>query len=199
MKYLNSYLSKQCSADLQPLFCQSRNPAKEISESWGAYENMKPFTDVQSKCIANLIIGDGSLSMTGAIFCFMSNNWSVCIDPLLNKDRVYRWRDHKNVQRFVSLKEKFQDTDKDFFEKLDFNYYNIILIHSHVNVKEVVEKFPNWNYLYTNPCCKRDTQTFSLSTQKERNISVVVSGRDENILSPKNEVIVYQNGNFKYG
>jgi hypothetical protein len=196
MKYINSYLSKKCSSDLQPLFCQSKNPLKEISESYGAYKNMVPFLDTKNKCIANLFIGDGSLCMTGFLFSFLTKNYSISIDPLINKDKICEFQRGRVINNFMFNKGKFENFDaKSFPIKYSFDYYNIILVHSHVNVVEVIKKFPNWKYMYSNPCCKPSNQTFSIQQQKEFNISVVSSGKDENILSEKNEIVMYRNNN----
>ena len=80
----------------------------------------------------------------------------------------------------------------------NFDYYNIVLVHSHVNVREVVEKFPKWKYIYVNPCGCKNKQTFTIADLKERNIQVLNYGVDENILSEKNEVIIYKNGNWRW-
>lgn len=194
MKYINSLLEKKCSSELIELYRKNKNPAKEITESYAAYHNMKPFINAKDPNVANIFIGDGSLCMTGALFVFMTKNWSICIDPLINAKNLDSWINHSHVNHFIYFKDIYQNFKYDLKKELDVKGYNIICVHSHVNLVDVIEKFPNWNYLYTNPCCKRDTQTLSLSFQKENNISTVLYGRDENILSEKNEVIIYKNG-----
>lgn len=194
MKYLNSFLEKKCAGDLLYLFHQSKNPAKEISESYGAYRNMKEFINVNDLSAANICIGDGSLCMTGVLLSFLTKNFNICIDPLINKIKMDDFVEKKNVKRFMTIKSKFQDVNINLKEDFFIDSYNIICVHAHVNIEEVVKKFPNWNYLYTNPCCKRDKQTFSLKFQRENNIVPVLAGVDHEILSDKNEVIIYKNG-----
>lgn len=194
MKYLNSFLEKQCSSELLELFRKNKNPVKEISESYGAYNNMKPFLYAQRSDFANLLIGDGSLCMTGALFSFMTKNWSISIDPVINKKNVDSWMQKIHSQRFVYFKDRFENFHHDLKAELNISRYNIVCVHAHVNLEEVIKKFPNWNYLYTNPCCKQNVQTFSLDFLRENNISTVLYGHDENILSEKNEVIIYKNG-----
>lgn len=194
MKYVNSYLSKQCSADLQKLFNQSRNPLKEISESYGAYKNMAPYLEKTSN-VVNIFIGDGSLCMTGALFSFLTKNWSISIDPLINENKVINFKDEVKPEHFIFEKNVFQKSIYVDYAKNYFDYYNIILVHSHVDIREVVKKFPNWKYIYVNPCCCKNKQLFTISDLKERNIQVLNYGVDENILSEKNEVIIYKNGN----
>lgn len=195
LKYLNSYLSKRCSADLQPLFCQSRDPAKEISESWAAYENMKPFTKSNDPMSTNLFIGDGSLCMTGAIFSFMTKNFSICVDPLANVEKIDSWANNK-VDNFTVLNNKYQDVSEHLCDLLKNERYNIILVHSHVNASEIIKAFPSWEYMYVNPCCKYKTQILPLKVMQEEKISCVVQKFDEGILSPKNEVLIYRNNKW---
>ena len=189
MKYINSFLSKHCSSELQSLICQSKNPLKEISESYGAYKNLAPFIDIKNRDHAYLCIGDGSLCITGAMFAFLTKGQPVSIDPLVNFDKLDYWTDFHHVKNFIYSKNRFEDFDP---ENLGSIKYTIVCVHAHVNLELVNKKFPNWDYLYTNPCCKRDTQTFTLQYQKENSISCVVCGRDANILSDKNEVLIYK-------
>lgn len=194
MKYINEYLEKWCSCDLQSLVCQSRNPAKEISESMGAYCNIKPFIDKKDTSHHYICIGDGSLAITAALFSFMTKGHSIAIDPLLNLEKINKWINEHGVLNFTGFKTTYQDFIEDqLYVFRPEERYTIICVHAHVSLVDVITKFPNWDYLYTNPCCYKEKQTFSLAVQKERSIDVVRYGIDENILSDKNEVIVYQN------
>lgn len=194
MKYVNSYLSKQCSADLQKLFTLSKKPLKEISESYGAYKHLVPYLENSSN-VVNLFVGDGSLCMTGILFSFLTKNWSISIDPLINTNKIDKFREEIKLKHFTYDKNIFQKTVYIDYLNQNFDYYNIVLVHSHVNVREVVEKFPRWKYMYVNPCYCKNKQTFTIADLKERNIRVLNYGVDENILSEKNEVIIYKNGN----
>ena len=189
MKYINSYLSKHCSSELQSLICQSKNPLKEISESYGAYKNLAPFIDIKNRDHAYLCIGDGSLCITGAMFAFLTKGQSISIDPLANLDKLAYWTYYHRVENFVVQKMRFEEIDTSI---LNGRKYTIVCVHAHVNLESVNKKVPNWDYLYTNPCCKRDQQTFTLQYQKENFISCIVCDRDANILSDKNEVLIYR-------
>ena len=189
MKYINSFLSKHCSSELQSLICQSKNPLKEISESYGAYKNLAQFIDIKDEDHSYICIGDGSLSITGAMFAFLTKGKSFSIDPLINLDKLSYWMDYHTVDNFFVSKKRFEEFDA---KLIGNKKYTIVCVHAHVNLELVNKKFPNWDYLYTNPCCKRDTQTFTLQYQKENSISCVVCGRDANILSDKNEVLIYK-------
>lgn len=189
MKYINSYLEKNSSSELQSLICQSRNPLKEITESYGAYKNLLPLLNKQDKDHAYLCLGDGSLCITGAMFAFFAKGTAISIDPLVNEEKINYWINYHNVKNFFYSKERFEEFDVKFLQN---KKYTIVCVHAHVNLELVNKKFPNWDYLYTNPCCKREQQTFSLKYQKENSISCIVCGNDENILSDKNEVIIYK-------
>jgi len=106
MKYVNSYLSKQCSVDLQKLFSQSKKPLKEISESYGAYKHLAPYLENSSN-VVNLFIGDGSLCMTGILFSFLTKNWSISIDPLINTNKVDKFREEIKLKHFTYDKSLF--------------------------------------------------------------------------------------------
>jgi hypothetical protein len=194
MKYLNDYLEKWCSCDLHSLICQSRNPAKEISESMGAYVNLKSFIDRKDAHHHYIFIGDGSLAITAALFAFLTKGKCIAIDPLLNNDKVNLWLHEKQVSNFFCFKTKFQDFAEDrLYEFTSNEKYTLICVHAHIDLVQLIDYFPNWDYLYTNPCCYKEKQTFSLAIQKERDIEVVKYCIDENILSDKNEVVVYKN------
>jgi hypothetical protein len=183
--YIREYLRKSCSSELQALFCQSHNTAKEITESMGAFENMKEFINTQDESHTYICIGDGSLCMTGALFAFLTKSEVISIDPLVNK-KVEDWIKLYKTRRFNVFKAKYQDIP------VAQKAYDLILVHAHVELTDLVKYFPNWRYLYTNPCCCPETQTFSVQYQKGHDISVVKAGRDNHILS-KNEIVIYRN------
>lgn len=190
MKYIQSYLEKNCSCELQYLFSQSRNPYKEISESMGAYKNMLPYIHTKDKDHAYIFIGDGSLAMTGVLFSFLTKGICISIDPLLSIDKLQGFADKFKVSNFYKFKSNFQDVRCDVFKDM---MYDIVCVHAHVDLKEVHKLLPKWGYLYSNPCCHRNKQMFDLQYQKENNISVISHGIDNNILSDKNEVVIYKN------
>ena len=193
MKYVNSYLSKQASADLQPLFCQSKNPLKEISESYAAWYHLRDLIkkDPTHCC---LFIGDGSLGMTAAMFAFFTKLDCFAIDPLINTKKIVGWKLTKQVKNLFCYKAKWQDFHEGWKIKTEaYSSYSIICVHSHITLNDVIRAFPKWDYIYTNPCCNRDKQILSLAQQKEVGASIVVTGVDDNIISEKNEVIVYKN------
>jgi len=190
--YISEYLKLKCSGQLQELFSQSSNPWKEVTESMSAYKNVKEFIDVKDGSITNIFIGDGSLCLTGALFSFITKGQSVSIDPKINMNKVAEWQSREKVKRLLKIDSKFQNIPLPW-DPIKKSNCNLILVHAHVNLEELVSHFPNWNMLFTNPCCNPFEQTFSVQFQKENDISVLRAGYDKFNLSPKNMVFVYKN------
>lgn len=192
--YISKYLQLKCSGQLQELFSMSANPYKEITESMGAWINMREFIDPKDADYQYFFIGDGSLCLTSALFTFLTKGHCIAIDPKINIPKVENWAIREKVRKFIVFKDKYQDiVDKASVIKAKKAKYDLILVHAHVNLEELSGCFPEWRYLYSNPCCNLLDQTFSVQYQKENNISVVKAGYDSSIISPKNMVIIYKN------
>jgi hypothetical protein len=186
--YVREYLKKNCSGQLQELFSQSHNPYKEIAESMAAFRHMQAVIDVTDENNVFLCVGDGSLCLTGALFAFLTKGVSISIDPNINYEKVMQWIKKEQVRRFIFSKIEYQK-----YHHYSTDPYNLILVHAHVNLEELINHFPNWRYLYACPCCNPIDQTFSLKFQRENDISVVLAGRDTEMITPKNDVFIYRN------
>jgi hypothetical protein len=187
-RYVREYLKKDCSGQLQELFSQSNNPYKEIAESMAAFTHIQNVIDVTDRNNSFYCIGDGSLCLTGALLAFLTKGEAVSIDPVINIEKVGSWIDRHNVQRFIFNKSKYQDCPAHMDKP-----HILILVHAHVNLEELVRYFPSWKYIYSCPCCNPIDQTFSLAYQKKNDISVVLAGRDIEMITPKNDVFIYRN------
>jgi hypothetical protein len=176
------------------LFSQAKNPYKEITESMAAYKGIKEFIDVKDPKETYIMIGDGSLALTAALFSFLTKGQVISIDPKLNTEKVFEWGRRENVRRFIAYNVKFQDLiiKRDCIPSMP---YHLICVHAHVNLEELNEYLPHWKYLYSNPCCNPHEQTFSVRYQKAHNISIVKAGFDTENISPKNMVFIYENKN----
>jgi hypothetical protein len=193
-QYLREFLKLNCSGQLMELFSQSGNPYKEITESMAAYKNIKEFTDVKDPEETYIMIGDGSLALTAALFAFLTKGQVISIDPKLNTAKVSEWSSRENVRRFIAYNVKFQDLiiNRDYIPPMP---YHLICVHAHVNLEELNECLPHWKYIYSNPCCNRHEQTFSVQYQKTHNIDIVKAGFDTENLSPQNMFFIYENKN----
>jgi hypothetical protein len=192
--YLSEFLKLSCSGQLMELFSQAGNPYKEITESMSAYKNIKEFTDVKDPEEIYIMIGDGSLALTAALFVFLTKGQVISVDPKLNITKVLEWERRENVRRFIACNVKFQNLSNNK-AYLPSKPYHLICVHAHVDLEELNEYLPNWKYIYSNPCCNPHEQTFSIQYQKAHNISVAKAGYDTESLSPKNMVFIYENRN----
>lgn len=214
MKYVNSVLGRFCYEELSTLFAKCNNPAKEITESYGALHHMRRASEkdgLKLDDFFNIHIGDGSTARTGAMFTFMNKSANVSVDPQTNIDFVSKWSDRYNVENFNSYRCTWQDYTSfpegkyisNFGEDLkryDKPHLGIVLVHSHVKTIDVMRAFPLWKYVYVNKCCKPKQQILTTQQMEENDISAVVSGHDVQILSEQNFVVVYRNNKmFKEG
>jgi len=207
MKYVNSVLKRFCYEELSALFAKTNNPAKELTESYGALHHMRMATEkdgLRLDDFFNVHIGDGSTGRTGAMFTFMNKSANVSVDPQTNIEFMQKWVVRHQVGNFNAYSCNWQDyvsptkSDLAFNFETDWKKYNrqhlgIVLVHSHVNTMDVMKAFPLWKYCYTNPCCKKDTQLLSTQQIEDNNIDVVISGYDRQILSEQNFITVYRN------
>lgn len=193
MQYVKSVLKKACYSELHDLFVNTTNPFKEITESYGAFTNLSSVMGWHN--FNNSVfyhIGDGAHCCTGALFSFMSKSANWSIDPKVNIPHVVQWKEKYNVQRFDFLADYFEGVVFAQMLKTE-SRYNLVMVHSHVDAREVIKRFPNWDYIYVNPCCDFKHQTLDVDYQKKNNISTVLAGRDNQILSEKNEIYIYRN------
>ncbi|MDD5358303.1 MAG: hypothetical protein PHX80_04100 [Candidatus Nanoarchaeia archaeon] len=191
MSYINELLKKDCFPQLHPLFVKSNNPEKEISESMAALKHLSSFVKIIDETM-NFHIGDGRYCRTAALFTFLTKSWNTSIDPIINVARVTVWENEEKVNdHFDIFAGKFQDYEWEDREKP----CNLVCVHSHIVLKDLIKHFPHWRYLYTNPCCNPRQQIFDIQTLKQNNISVLLAGADNKILSEKNEVYLYRNNN----
>lgn len=99
LKYANKLLRSSKYEELMWLFMQTKDPIKEITESWGALENIQKFTDITDDW---LHIGDGSTCRTGALFSLFTQSQSICIDPQVNEELLSQWVECFKIQRFYA-------------------------------------------------------------------------------------------------
>jgi len=186
--YINWMLKRSCYEELNELFRDCDSPAKEISESYSAFHQLKKICRLDQ--LNWLHIGDGSRARTAALFTFLTKSSNVSIDPNIRNDIITDWITKWGVKNFYIRQNKFEDISLP-----DLNNdkeYAITCVHAHVNLEEVDKKFPNWKYLYTSICCYPSKQKFSKEYMKENNIIQIVNKLDMNILSERREFVIYK-------
>ena len=189
MHYVKRMLKYNCYADLHPLFTQAHRPDKEITESYAAFYHMSKVTLLDDAL--NLHIGDGVSCRTGAVFTFLSKSKNISIDPMIMTELMDKWIKNKNVHNFNYYNKKWEKYFQEDFDKSSKDY-NITLVHSHTNIYDIDQKFPNWRFMYSNPCCIFHEQVFHARYMYENNIRCLMAGVDRDILSEKNQFFLYE-------
>jgi len=204
-KYLDKILRSNSYEELMWRFKDAESPSKEITESYAAFSCMKKICQISN--FNWLHIGDGGYTRTAAIFAFLSKTNNVSIDPALNIDKFNKWLEkfsNRPIRGIIPIKKKFQDTILDDINLIDWGDYetinskpvNITCVHAHVNLEEVDTWYPYWYYLYTNPCCNPEKQTFSEQYMKDNNIIKIMDKINLGILSDKRQCVIYKNLNM---
>jgi hypothetical protein len=200
-KYVDKVMRSNSFEELWWRFKEAESPIKEISESYAAFHHVRDFCQVNN--FTWLHIGDGGHTRTAAIFSFFSKSLNFSIDPALNLDKFNNWIElfksrGRNITGIVPTKCRFGEVNDGHILKEMDNYkipnsgYNITCVHAHVNLEEVDKHFPYWTYLYTNPCCHPEKQTFSDKYMKENGIIKIKETLDLGILSDKRNIYVYK-------
>lgn len=189
-KYLDKVLRSKSYEELMWRFLPAESPSKEITESYAAFSNIKKVCLIHQSNW--LHIGDGAHTRTAAIFTFNTKCVNFSIDPALNMDKFEQWKTRYNVKNLIALKNRYEEVDPEYIKSFNDKGYNICCVHAHVTLEDVDRKFPEWTFLYTNPCCQVQNQTFSKKYMKDNNIIEVVNREDLGILSDKRQVIIYK-------
>jgi len=185
-KYIDYLMRMNCFEELLELFKDADSPTKELSESCSALKKLKKHTIISDSNW--LHIGDGSRARTAALFSLLTKSLNISIDPLIRTDILEEWVDKWEVKRFMYEKGKIED----FKLPKNINSYNITCVHAHVDLHEIDEILPNWNYLYTSICCYPQKQKFSKNYMTNNNIILLENELDLGIKSEKREYAIYE-------
>jgi hypothetical protein len=191
-KYIDRVLRSNSAPVLLERFADAVSPSKEISESYAAFSNLKKVCQVSD--FTWLHIGDGAYTRTAAIFSFFCKSMNISIDPSINVNKFIDWKmkyDVKNMEIFAGIFKHFERSNRWFFRDVK-EKYSICCVHAHVNLKEVDRNFPDWEYLYTNPCCNPHIQMFSEKYMTEKSIVKIVDRIDLGISSHERKVVIYK-------
>jgi hypothetical protein len=183
-RYVDRILRSNSFEVLRHIFMNADSPCKEISESVAAFHNLKRFTQITGKDW--LHIGDGGWCRTAAIFTMYSKSTNTSVDPMLNLEKIGAWIQKYNITGLTPIKSKFEEIT------MDLSPYNITCVHAHVDLRDVDKLFPNWTYLYSNPCCYPSTQSFPDDYMEKHGIICLKDDIDLGILSERRRVLVYK-------
>lgn len=158
--YLNRLHRLRCFLEILKIFSKSPQSAKELTESYAAYENLRhvlgdlPIDDNT----VYLHVGDGTYPRTATMFAYLlgGGGQHISIDPELNIDWVNE--NLSNVKGVTCIKSMIEDVNLDILENKNII---LVLVHSHVNTQVVMNQIiqkANLIAVYVNPCCDPKTQ-----------------------------------------
>lgn len=188
-KYADKLLRSRSFEELWHLFKDAESPLKEMTESYAALKHMRSIIAPNHKTFIH--IGDGARARTGALFAFHSRSFNISIDPVIHMNKINQWINKYNVFNFHPIDDKYEK--QTFINEID-DPINIICVHAHVDLEEMDQKIPAWKYLYSNPCCYYEKQTFSEEYMKNNSIKLIKNTIDWGILSEKREIFIYKKG-----
>jgi len=181
--YLNRVLRSNSYEELMWIFMSTQNPAKEITESYAAYSNLKKHADLDKYTIIH--VGDGGFPRTAGLFSFVTRSENHSVDPDLDQNgKTTAWIEKYKVKKLYLHPKMWQDTNI-----ISDKPVILVSVHGHIDLEECYNYYSklgnNIRYIYSNPCCKPEQQTFSEKFMKENNISIVKDKLDYGILSEK--------------
>lgn len=206
-KYIEIFLKRKSSLDLLPFFQSAHRVGKEITESMGCLHAALNYTglDPKNNDINVLIIGDGALPRTGALFAF-NTAWNVVsIDPRLgiaNYSKILEKfkNENREVERLWAGKwsmEEFAELPKSHFSS---SHLLVVRPHSHCEYREMIvalKKLPKGNVtLIDLPCCIKAPDFFL--TETIARATSLFTYKDTNIWSPENNIFIYKNFERSY-
>lgn len=174
-RYLDELVSLRCAPDLLNPRRKLFPNAKEVSESFGAFEAVRryfrdwmPLSDVTAACV-----GDGCRPRTAATFA-MRTRWNVLsIDPALRNPHSVG-----DIRRLECNVKRVQDCAPRRFARL-----LIVAVHSHATLAESLSTLSGDEVgIIAIPCC----------VPLDIDVKPLADYRDPGILSPHNRVIVWR-------
>lgn len=168
--YINRFISMNCAVDMLRLGLFPN--AKEITESYGAFEALCRFPeyDVKNPTINIVCVGDGTTPRTAATFAFRTKWNCYSIDPLLK---------HVNgIHRLQQYRKKIEECS------FTFDTPTIICcVHSHAKLKECLKSIraPELSIISI-PCC----------VPQYLDVEPDIEYKDSNIWSPENTVKIWK-------
>lgn len=157
---------------------------KEWCESYGCFEAVKKIMEWDNRIIREenstlvVVVGDGHVPRTAALFNYMTKWETMSIDPLMRLEK-----DYSGIKRLSVYRAKIEEFN--WTEETFDGYETVIIIHPHSHAQVATSwdkiKHPR-KYLINMPCCVQ-------SNLKLPFFSYV----DKFIPTPKNRVEIYSN------
>jgi hypothetical protein len=175
VKYLGEFIGMSCAPDMLALRLFPN--AKEISESFGAYDavryRLQEFK-LNDPSVTVIAVGDGNTPRTAATFAFRSKWTCFSVDPNL-KGGTLRW---SAVKRLHVLPQRIEDVH------IEADQAIIVAVHSHAKLPAAVASVKaNRLAVVSIPCCQ--PQRLELEPD--------IQYQDKHIISPERTVKIWRN------
>ena len=179
-KYLNEFIRLKCAPDL--LMFKLFPNIKEITESMAVYNTVRKYLQnefpLSSRDVTCLVVGDGHMPRTGALFAFRTNWDVISVDPNMFKDKPPLLR----INRLLSVKGKIENFDN-LLQHIKTQKVLVVCVHSHAKLSACVAQLKEKEItVISMPCCVPD----------DLNIVPEISYDDWGIHSPKRTINIYK-------
>ena len=182
--YLDRLMRRQSFHALWPLFANATKPAKEMTESFSALEQLRPLL-TQGESFRVIHVGDGAHGRTGAMFALKTKAENISVDPVLNLSLVEAWRDRFGVRRVAWHKARIEDMCEELNALPEMPVF-VTFVHAHVNVDRVLDRL-RWDAAFTLACCVPGKQLTHTRVPHR-------AGEDMGVLSADRQYQVLVNG-----
>lgn len=195
LKYLDEFIKLKCAPDL--LLNKLFPNAKEITESMAAFNAYRknlifsyPPNEEKTTC---LVVGDGVVPRTGAVFALRTKFNVISVDPAMRLPYEHPWAYHLNINRLLMLKAKAEEEMWDLYlgNPKDIDKLIIIAVHSHAPLDKLIKRIEiKTGYkefvIISNPCCYED------NIEHLDTITKIASYNDWGIHSEKRRINIYK-------
>ena len=176
LRYIGEFVTLKCAPDMLALKLFPN--AKEISESFGAYEAVRRHLqelDLKDPDVTVIAVGDGATPRTAATFALRSAWICHSIDPNL-KGGALRWG---QIQRLTLWPERVENVRPIKAKKVAV----VVAVHSHADLRKaiLVADAPRI-VVIAMPCCV--PQRLSIFPDKFY--------EDKGIISPKRQILIWK-------
>jgi hypothetical protein len=187
-KYINEFMRLKCSADMLTLGLFPN--AKEITESFGAYNAVRDFCDFDlgDNNVDLIAIGDGHTPRTAATFAFRSKWWCTSIDPNL-RNKSPKWT---AIKRLTCLTDKAEHAGN---KHLGSVKGVVVAVHSHaplhLSLANLCRKYQEL-FIVAIPCCVGQHLYLTNKHGEHKREMPHMRYKDPGIWSQKREVYVWR-------
>lgn len=182
-KYIRQFFRMSSADNLTPLFSGSKRSAKEITESLAMQDAAIRFHKYPFEETTVIVVGDGSLPRTGAIFAYTTKANVTSVDPELNNAK---WETHKLQQAAMGYPIQRLEVIKNYIENLEFDLADkhciVVWPHSHADMNHT-RITAKTRMDIAMPCCQRIPDNWEARPH--------ISYRDFCVSSPKNKVYIW--------